>query len=51
MSYIPSHAMPHAYVHEDDSPETRRRTGPIAPTTALAIGGAVLGYLLFKALR
>lgn len=47
MSYIPSHAMPHAYVHEDEA-ETAPRKGPSALMIA---GGALLGFLLYKALR
>lgn len=53
MSYIPSHAMPHAYVHESEdaaTPRTRSAIGEKA--TALMIGGAaLLGYLLFRAVR
>ena len=45
MSYIPNHAMPHAYVHEEES-EPRKQ-----PSALMIAGGALLGYLLFKALR
>ena len=46
MSYIPSHAMPHAYVHEEEE------SAPRKPPSALMIaGGALLGFLLYKALR
>ncbi len=49
MSYIPSHAMPHAYVHEDEDEAARKRQ---PPSNALKIaGGALLGYLLYRALR
>ena len=54
MSYIPSHAMPHAYVHDEDEEgsERRRREGDAGPSNALKIaGGALLGYLLYRALR
>lgn len=46
MSYIPNHAMPHAYVHEEEETETRKQP------SALMIGGAALvGYLLYRILR
>lgn len=52
MSYIPSHAMPHAYVHDEDEQDAGKcRAASGRPTTALVIGGAVLGFLLFRALR
>lgn len=50
MSYIPSHAMPHAYVHDEED-AGKRRVANGRPTTAMVIGGAVLGFLLLKALR
>lgn len=53
MSYIPSHAMPHAYVHdEEDGGTARRRSEGAMPSNALMIaGGALLGFLLYKVLR
>lgn len=47
MSYIPSHAMPHAYAHdeEEESPP------PKASSALMIAGGALLGFLLYKALR
>mgnify|MGYP000563051489 CR=1 FL=1 len=53
MSYIPSHAMPHAYVHdEEDDGGARRQTEGARSSNALKIaGGALLGFLLYKALR
>jgi hypothetical protein len=51
MSYIPSHAMPHAYVHDEEE-EGRGRKAGAKPSNALLIGGAALvGYLLYRALR
>ncbi len=54
MSYIPSHAMPHTFVHDEDEDtgERRQRAGDAGPSNALKIGGAaLLGYLLYRALR
>lgn len=47
MSYIPSHAMPHAYVHEDEETSPERKP----PSALMIAGGALLGLLLYKALR
>jgi hypothetical protein len=50
MSYIPSHAMPHAYAHEED--EGARHRGGAKSSSALMIGGAALvGYLLYRVFR
>lgn len=46
MSYIPSHAMPHTYVHEDKEETPRER-----PNALVIAGAALLGFLLYKALR
>jgi len=54
MSYIPSQAMPHAYVHdEDDTGETARthRRGEAGPSAGVIIGGAIAGYLLYRLFR
>lgn len=55
MSYIPSHAMPHAYVHEDDEEGNGagKRQGAGRPSRGLMLGGAaaLVGYLLYRALR
>jgi hypothetical protein len=53
VSYIPSHAMPHAYVHDDeDETERDRPEAGSRPSNALMLGGAALvGYLLYRALR
>lgn len=51
MSYIPNHAVPHAYVHDEDE-EERSRKADWKPSNALMLGGAALaGYLLYRALR
>lgn len=50
MSYIPSHAMPHAYAHEEDDGAGRRAS--TKSSSALMIGGAALvGYLLYRVFR
>lgn len=50
MSYIPSHAMPHAYAHEEV--EGAGRVAGTKATSTLMIGGAALvGYLLYRAFR
>ena len=52
MSYIPSHAMPHAYVHdEDESGESRKRPAGSQPSALMIGGAALLGYLLYRAFR
>ena len=52
MSYIPSHAMPHAYANDEDEDEAARKRRGEQTTTALKIGGAALvGWLLYRALR
>ena len=52
MSYIPSHAMPHAYVHDEDEDGEARQRRDAQASTALKIGGAALvGWLLYRALR
>lgn len=53
MSYIPNHAMPHAYADDyEEGEEQRRERAPAAQPSALMIGGAaLLGYLLYRALR
>jgi hypothetical protein len=49
MSAIPSSAMPHAYVHDDEEREdTNAGSGP---SKGLLIGGAVAAYLLYRILR
>ena len=50
MSTIPSSAMPHAYVHDED--EERERTQLALPSPAVLVTGAVaLLYLIRRALR
>ncbi|WP_168194206.1 hypothetical protein [Altererythrobacter sp. TH136] len=53
MSAIPSSAMPHAFVQEDDDPSaTERVENQGTPSRGLLIGGAaVAAYLLYKVLR
>jgi len=53
MSSIPNSAMPHAYVHDED-PEAvagRESDAQSLPPAALLIGGAALGYLLYRIIR
>ena len=56
MSYIPSHAMPHTFAHEDeDYREPGERKEPQAEANSsigLKLAGAALaGFLLYRALR
>ena len=56
MSYIPSHAMPHTFAHEDE--DYREPGGRIEPqpeaghSMALKLAGAALaGFLVYRVLR
>lgn len=50
MSSIPSSAMPHAYVHEDEDPDTADRAQ--WPANGILIGGAaVVAYFLYRIFR
>jgi hypothetical protein len=54
MSYIPNHAMPHTYVHDEDGSAPSGSLGSASATPARALkiaGGALVGLLLFKLLR
>ena len=59
MSYIPSQAMPHAYVHEDadedenrrDADRNRSAEGPRLSNGVMLGGAVVLTYMLYRALR
>jgi hypothetical protein len=49
MSTIPSSAMPHAYVHDDEKPERAPLTLP--SPAVLAAGAVAVIYLIRRALR
>ena len=51
MSSIPSSAMPHAYVDEDEAGEAGSKREFSMPSTGMLIGGAVLAYVLYRVLR
>lgn len=53
MSSIPNSAMPHAYVHDEESEAGSERGSDAQPLppAALLIGGAALGYLLYRIIR
>lgn len=54
MSYIPSHAMPHTYVHEDDRDENGRKRsegGANLPTALKLVGAALAGLFVYRVLR
>lgn len=52
MSSIPSSAMPHAYVHEDEDPDNAVGSRPDWPANAIVIGGAaVVAWLLYRIFR
>lgn len=53
MSSIPNSAMPHAYVHDEDSEAVAGRESEAQPLPRAAwlIGGAALGYLLYRTIR
>lgn len=54
MSAIPSSAMPHTFVHEDDEEFGHPKKGHAeasAPSAGMLIGGAIAAYLLYRVLR
>ena len=51
MSSIPNSAMPHAYVHDEEAEDERDAAAQSLPPAALLIGGAALGYLLYRIIR
>jgi len=56
MSAIPSSAMPHTFVHEDDeefsgAKKTDNDTDASSPSAGMLIGGAIAAYLLYRVLR
>ena len=55
MSTIPSSAMPHTFVHEDDEEfggkNKQANAAASGPSAGTLIGGAVAAYLLYRILR